>query len=163
MDKLLAHQHGGHRHRAFSIFILNDRNEILLQKRASAKYHAANLWSNTCCSHPQPDEDTLVSAHRRLKEELGLDLKIHSIGTVEYKIEVGNNLTEWEVDHLFIGRYNGEIILPSPAEVSDIYWITANKLQKSIKETPDKFTPWLPFIFQKLNTALTASILNIKI
>jgi isopentenyl-diphosphate delta-isomerase len=153
-DKLLAHQHGGSRHRAFSIFILNEKNEILLQQRASTKYHAANLWSNTCCSHPQPNESIKLSAQQRLKEELGLKADLHHIGTVEYKTEVTENLTEWEIDHLFLGRYNGQTLSLNPAEVSDIRWITIDKLLKNLEEEPKHFTPWLAFILPQLKNSL---------
>jgi isopentenyl-diphosphate delta-isomerase len=149
MDKLLAHQYGGQRHRAFSIFILNCANEVLLQKRAAKKYHAANVWSNTCCSHPQPEEQTLPSAKRRLEEELGFTTDILPMGKLEYKIPVGDSLTEWEVDHLFVGKYNGPVT-PDPDEVSTIKWVTLEWLENSLRVNPDDFAPWLKFIFPSL-------------
>lgn len=155
MDKLLAHQNGGQRHRAFSIFILNNKDEILLQRRASTKYHAASLWSNTCCSHPEPEEDTKVSAHRRLKEELCLDIEeLHHIGRIEYKAGVGNGLTEWEIDHLFLGKYHDQPIKPNPLEVSDTCWLPINTLLSKLKKEPKHFTPWLSFMLPSLQQGL---------
>lgn len=149
MDKLLAHQCGGQRHRAFSIFILNSANEFLLQKRAAEKYHAANMWSNACCSHPQPEEQTIVSANKRLKEELGFDTDIFPIGKVEYKANVGDSLTEWEVDHLFVGQYDGAVA-PNPDEVSGVKWVSLDWLESSLKINPDEYAPWFKFIFPVL-------------
>src|SRR5690606_31322221 len=100
MEKLIAHQQGL-LHRAFSIFIVNDKNEILLQQRADDKYHSGGLWSNACCSHPSPGENTLQAAHRRLQEELGFDCELHSLSQLRYKADVGNGLVENEYDYIF--------------------------------------------------------------
>src|SRR5437868_2002286 len=108
MEKLAAHQQGL-LHRAFSIFIFNDNGELLLQQRAIDKYHSGGLWTNTCCSHPQPGEETIVAAQRRLKEEMGFTTSIKKVFDFVYKAEFGNGLIEHEFDHVFAGNYNGEI------------------------------------------------------
>ncbi len=145
-DKLKAHMFGGKLHRAFSIFILNEKNELLLQQRALGKYHAAGLWSNTCCSHPQPGEDDLSSAESRLYEELGFTTKLKPFGHVIYKAAMENELTEWEYDILFIGFFNGAIST-SINEVKDTKWIQVNELENSLHKNPQDFSPWLPYIF----------------
>ena len=148
-DKLIAHQAPSQRHRAFSIFLFNKNNELLLQKRASHKYHAANLWSNTCCSHPQLGEDTLDSAKLRLLEELGIEAELKFLKKVEYKSHITADLYEWEIDHLFTGIFEGKIYL-NPEEVSEVTWINLDDLASELINNPSAYTPWLhillPFI-----------------
>ncbi|HEY1031875.1 MAG TPA: isopentenyl-diphosphate Delta-isomerase [Flavipsychrobacter sp.] len=140
MEKLQAHQKGA-LHRALSVFILNSKNEILLQQRAFSKYHSGGLWSNTCCSHPAPRESTLHAAHRRLQEEMGFDCELAPIFTLRYKADVSNELIENEYDHIYIGTYDGEI-KPNAEEANDYKFISAADLQRWMQEKPEDFTPW---------------------
>jgi len=105
MDKLEAHQQGK-LHRAFSIFIFNDSGELLVQQRASSKYHGANLWSNTCCSHPQWEEDVTLSAQERLNYEMGIQCSLIGLYKFIYNEKVENNLIEHELDYIFVGYSN---------------------------------------------------------
>ena len=140
MGKLEVHQKGL-LHRAFSVFIFNDNGQLLLQKRAAHKYHSAGLWTNTCCSHPSPGEETLIAANRRLKEEMGIDtILIHKTSFI-YKTPFDNGLTEHEFDHVFIGNYNENPVL-NEDEAEDHKWISLNELKENIKKTPDIFTSW---------------------
>ena len=148
-DKLTAHQGLGKRHRAFSVFITNDNGQLLLQKRAMGKYHAAGLWSNTCCSHPQLGENILNSAEVRLKEELGFTTSIQNFAKIEYKENVGNNLIEWELDHLFWGKFSSHQIIPNFDEVDDIDWVDIDKLVTDISLKSENYTSWLPLILPK--------------
>jgi isopentenyl-diphosphate delta-isomerase len=109
MEKMEAHEKAL-LHRAFSIFIFNKKGEMLLQKRSAKKYHSAGLWTNTCCSHPQPDEDILQSATKRLREEMGFDTTIIKAFDFIYNAPFDNGLTEYEFDHVFIGHYDGAVI-----------------------------------------------------
>ncbi|MGB0449356.1 MAG: isopentenyl-diphosphate Delta-isomerase [Porticoccaceae bacterium] len=145
-DKLSAHQGHGKRHRAFSVFITNADGHLLMQKRASAKYHAGGLWSNSCCSHPQPGEDIVSSAESRLQEELGFTTSVQKFSKIEYREYVGNNLTEWELDHLFWGESSARKVIPNPDEVDDIDWVDIDELQREISLRPDAYTSWLPLI-----------------
>jgi len=140
-EKLKTHQEGT-LHRAFSIFILNSKSELLLQKRTNTKYHSEDLWANTCCSHPRPGETTKKAAHRRLNEEMGFDCDLEEIFSFTYKVKYDNDLFEHEYDHVFIGKYEGE---PSPnvKEVSDWKWIELEELRKQIQENPDAYAYWL--------------------
>ncbi|MFC1524701.1 isopentenyl-diphosphate Delta-isomerase [Thermodesulfobacteriota bacterium] len=140
--KLAAHTNGGVLHRAFSIFIINEENKILLQQRATSKYHCPGLWSNSCCSHPRPDRDVLQEATTRLRCELGFTTDLHHVDTCTYRVPVDNDLTEWEVDHIFVGEFPGTMS-PNPEEVADIRWITLEELQGSLASKPSDFTPWL--------------------
>ncbi len=141
MGKMEAHKSGA-LHRAISVFVMNDKNELLLQQRAEEKYHSGGLWSNTCCSHPKPAESTIAAAHRRLQEEMGFDCELESIFTLRYKAEVGNELIENEYDHIFLGHYNGAIEI-NKEEVQDYQYITIDNLEKMMKAVPESFTPWL--------------------
>ncbi|MBA2654892.1 MAG: isopentenyl-diphosphate Delta-isomerase [Gammaproteobacteria bacterium] len=144
-DKLTAHQQGL-LHRAFSIFIFRETNnkfELLLQQRSDNKYHCAGLWTNTCCSHPQPGEDITESAYNRLKFEMGLECPLHEVGVLTYRAEVGNGLIEHEIDHIFIGKYLDNMIYFNHDEVQDYQWISLAKLEDDIQENLNKYTPWL--------------------
>jgi isopentenyl-diphosphate Delta-isomerase len=129
-------------HRAFSIFVFNDKNELLLQQRAASKYHSPGLWTNTCCSHPRPGEKTIDAAHRRLQEEMGFDCKLEEIFSFVYKAELGNNLIEHEFDHVFIGYYDGKIF-PDASEAGDYKWIDLEFLKNDIIKKPAIYTAWL--------------------
>jgi len=140
MEKMAAHREGV-LHRAISVFILNDNNELLLQQRALDKYHSGGLWTNTCCSHPMPAEDTLAAAHRRLMEEMGFDTTLEPIFTLRYKAEVGNDLIENEYDHIFTGRYSGAPVL-NPEEAMAGQYVPLNDVARWLNERPQEFTAW---------------------
>lgn len=147
MNKLEAHEKGL-LHRAFSIFIFNHENQLLLQQRALSKYHSPGLWTNTCCSHPQPGEILIESAQRRLMEEMGFSCDITKIFDFTYKAEVGNGLTEHEFDHVFTGLYSSDPF-PNKEEVADFRWISMEKLLLEIRENPEKFTIWFRIILER--------------
>ncbi len=142
MEKLKAHEEGA-LHRAFSVFIMNKKGELLIQKRAAEKYHGGGLWSNTCCSHPTGQIKT--DAERRLAEEMGFSVDLIEFGEVKYNLKVGK-LIENEYDHLFIGFYDGPIN-PNPEEVSDYKWIVPEILKRDFSENPNRYTPWFIEIF----------------
>jgi isopentenyl-diphosphate delta-isomerase len=152
MEKLEAHKKGL-LHRAFSVFIFNRKGEMLLQKRAAKKYHSPNLWSNACCSHPMPGEDTLAAAHRRLQEELGFDTELNPLFQFVYKTDFDNGLTEHEFDHVFIGYYDGEIN-PDDAEISDYCFIKTEAISESLERHHHKYTSWFKIAFSKLESQL---------
>ena len=151
MDKMEAHL-SGTLHRAFSVFVLNNNNELILQQRALHKYHSGGLWSNTCCSHPMPAESTLAAAHRRLQEEMGFDCELKPIFTLRYKANVGE-LIENEYDHIYLGTYNGDVKI-NKEEVSDYKLISLKKLEDELANKPNSFTPWLHLAFQQFKAAV---------
>ena len=116
-------------HRAFSVFIFNDKNELLLQRRAISKYHSGGLWTNTVCSHPAPGEDTISAAHRRLVEEMGFDTEVKEVFTFSYKHEFDNGITENEFDHVIVGKYNNDPI-SNPEEVEEWGHVEGGMLKK---------------------------------
>jgi len=148
MEKLEAHEKGA-LHRAFSIFIFNDKGELLLQQRALNKYHSAGLWTNTCCSHPRPNEDTLVAANRRLIEEMGFETILTHKTQFIYKTVFDNNLTEHEFDHVFYGTYSKKPTI-NLNEVEDFVWMAPEKIIAQIKSDPNKFTSWFKIAMEKL-------------
>lgn len=148
MEKLEAHQKGI-LHRAFSVFIFNDRYELLLQKRALDKYHSGGLWTNTCCSHPSPGDGLLAAAKRRLIEEMGIRAPLEIISSFIYKAAFENGLIEHEFDHILIGRYNDEVEI-NPMEVMDYKWISITDLNKEVSRHPDEFTIWFLKIYKQV-------------
>jgi len=145
MEKLRAHQQGL-LHRAFSIFIYRfhqQQCEILLQRRHPNKYHSGGLWTNTCCSHPTPDESILSAATRRLYEELGITADLTEIGVFHYRAVVGNHLIENEIDHVLIGEMPQQIPKVDPLEIAEIAWMSVNDLQSQLKQSPERYTAWL--------------------
>ena len=145
MGKLEAHQQPI-LHRAFSVFIFNRNGEMLLQKRAEHKYHSAGLWTNACCSHPGPGEETIVSAARRLEEEMGFSTPLEKIFHFTYRASFENGLHEYEFDHVFTGEYNGEVY-PNPNEVSGAFFMDMNALKASLAQYPDRYTAWFAIAF----------------
>jgi isopentenyl-diphosphate delta-isomerase len=126
-EKLQAHQEGLC-HRAFSVFILRINHaknvEILLQQRAGTKYHSPLLWTNTCCSHPRPNEDIIAAGQRRLKEEMGIEADLESLGRFHYIAHFTNGLTENEVDHVLVGYCQDDEFHPNQNEVEAYRWIS---------------------------------------
>ncbi len=147
MEKQEAHVQGV-LHRAFSVFLFNERGETLLQQRAETKYHSPLLWTNTCCSHPREGETYLEGAQRRLQEEMGITCSLEKKFQFIYKADVGQGLTEHELDHVFIGIFNDEPKI-NVEEVADYRWATLDTVQHEIKNHPDKYTEWFKIIFEE--------------
>ena len=159
-EKLKAHQNAN-LHRAFSIFVFNDKGQLLLQQRALNKYHSAGLWTNTCCSHPRPDEETINAAHRRLKEEMGFDCELVEIFSFKYKTVFDNGLTENEFDHVFLGTYNNNPI-PNLLEANAYKWVDIKWLEQDIKNNETIYTVWLKICFKKIFNYITMTSPAIK-
>ncbi|MCD6477442.1 MAG: isopentenyl-diphosphate Delta-isomerase [Candidatus Aenigmarchaeota archaeon] len=149
-EKLKAHQNGGKLHRAFSILVFNSEGKLLIQRRASTKYHSPGLWANTCCSHPRPGEELIDAAHRRLKEECGFDTDLKEVFSFIYEAQFDNRLTEKELDHVLIGYYDGGVH-PNPDEVDEVKWVEVNKLKEDMRHNPKKYAPWFVIIMEKLD------------
>lgn len=155
-EKLAAHEQN-QLHRAFSIFIFRDADqpEILLQQRASGKYHCPDLWTNTCCSHPHPGETVLTAGARRLQEELGFTASLIDLGWFHYNVHFENGLSENEIDHVLIGKVSPDTtITPTPDEVKAVRWITIEALESEMAAEPAKFTPWLGMAIEVVKKAL---------
>lgn len=147
MPKLEAHQKA-RLHRAFSVFIFNDKNELMLQQRSWQKYHSPGLWTNTCCSHQREGETNEEAGKRRLEEEMGFvtDLK-ESIAFI-YKAPFDNGLTEHELDHVLIGKYNGVPVINAD-EVASWKWMTLEDVKLDMKTHPENYTAWFKIIFDE--------------
>ena len=154
MEKLEVHQKAL-LHRAFSIFIFNGKGEMLLQKRAVEKYHSPGLWTNACCSHPQPGQTIPEAAVIRLREEMGFTTPLTKAFDFIYKSAFDNGLTEYEFDHVLIGYYNGKIEPFSP-EVSDYCHKCPDTIRDDIRSHPEQFTEWFKIAFPKVEEYLAA-------
>lgn len=148
MEKMEAHEKGL-LHRAFSVFIFNNKGEMLLQQRALNKYHSGGLWTNACCSHPRPCEDTLKAANRRLMEEMGIEASLTLKTSFTYKTSFENGLTEHEYDHIFVGTFNDEPKVNS-TEVNSYCWKSVESVKNSVKQMPDIYTSWFKIALEKV-------------
>lgn len=148
VEKLAAHQLG-YLHRAFSIFIIDQNGNMLLQQRALNKYHSGGLWTNACCSHPSPGETVESAARRRLQEEMGFQCPLLKVFEFTYYSRLDNGLIEHEYDHVLLGIYDG-IIIHDPAEVNDYQYKSLAEIAKSLEESPSIFTTWFQLSFHKV-------------
>lgn len=140
-SKELAHSKGI-LHRAFSVYIINEKKEVLLQKRNINKYHSGGLWSNTCCSHPTSNCDLLEFASERLYQELGIEAQLEEIGQFVYRNEFDNKLIEYEYDHVLFGVVTGEKVVPNVQEIDSFAWYKINEIEEMLIENPKLFTAW---------------------
>lgn len=147
MPKLEAHQKAV-LHRAFSVFILNENKEIMLQQRAQHKYHSPLLWTNTCCSHQREGETNIQAGNRRLFEEMGFQTEIKELFHFIYKAPFDNGLTEHELDHVMIGYYNEAPVI-NPDEVEDWKWMKIEDIKKDMVKHPESYTVWFKIIFDE--------------
>ncbi|MEM4398036.1 MAG: isopentenyl-diphosphate Delta-isomerase [Candidatus Woesearchaeota archaeon] len=155
LEKLEAHKKGL-LHRAFSIFVFNEKKELLLQKRAE-KYHSSYLWSNTCCSHPISEDEKLIKkeAEKRLLEEMGFTCSLEKKFTFIYRAKLDNNLIEHEYDIVFFGFVDSSLkIVPNKQEVIDYKWISLGDLKRDIEKNNENYTPWLRIIIDDVISLL---------
>jgi isopentenyl-diphosphate delta-isomerase len=147
-EKLSAHRAEGRLHRAFSVLLFDADGRTLLQRRAAVKYHFAGRWANACCGHPRPGENTLDAARRRLHEELGIDTELSELASFTYRAEdAGSGLTEHEIDHVLVGRFDGDL-QPNPLETDAVRWVDPAALQRALAERPDDYAPWVVRVWQ---------------
>jgi isopentenyl-diphosphate Delta-isomerase len=148
MEKMEAHEKGV-LHRAFSVFIFNNKHQMLLQQRAIGKHHSGGLWTNACCSHPRSGETTEEAAHRRLQEEMGFDCELKKAFHFIYKKELDNNLTEHELDHVFIGTFNGTPSINSD-EVESYKFVALPELIQDVQENENNYTEWFKICLEQV-------------
>ncbi len=151
-EKIEAHRKGL-LHRAFSVFVVDSSGSLLLQKRASGKYHSPGLWTNTCCSHPRPGESVHDAAVRRLQEEMGIHCKLSKSFTFIYRADFDNGLTEHEFDHVLIGVCDNEPV-PDHREVESFQYIDLDSLSADIEKNPDNYTVWFRIAYPKVRSIL---------
>lgn len=147
MDKLEAHQQGA-LHRAFSVLLFDRKGQLLLQQRATDKYHSGGLWTNTCCSHPDPGESVEEGASRRLREEMGLEAPLKKLFTTRYYLELGDGMIENEFDHVFIATSDEEPQVNSE-EVMDQRFASKEEIEDELQASPETFTEWFKVIWQE--------------
>lgn len=156
MEKLEAHRKGL-LHRAFSVLIYNSKGEILLQQRSWKKYHSGGLWTNTCCSHPQPDEDIQTAGRRRLREEMGIDVGVDFSHKFIYRTPLDHDLVEHEYDHVFVGRFDGEPVI-NPDEVADWRFSSPADIKSEMIKNPEAFTYWFKLIINQPELSTLQSV-----
>ena len=147
MPKMEAHEKGL-LHRAFSVFIFNNNDELMLQQRALDKYHSPGLWTNTCCSHQRDGESNIQAGKRRLKEEMGFTADLKESISFIYKAPFDNGLTEHELDHVLLGQFNGTPTI-NTNEVASWKWMKLEDVKEDLALHPEIYTEWFKIIFQK--------------
>jgi len=147
MSKMEAHEKGV-LHRAFSVFIFNDKDELMLQQRALSKYHSPGLWTNTCCSHQRDGETSLDAGRRRLEEEMGFTVALKETTSFIYNAPFDNGLTEHELDHILVGNFNGAPKI-NETEVAAWKWMPLKDVKDDISNNPSEYTTWFKIIFDK--------------
>lgn len=147
MPKMEAHEKAV-LHRAFSVFVFNDKNELMLQQRALHKYHSPGLWTNTCCSHQRDGESNIEAGTRRLQEEMGFTVPLEESISFIYKAPFDNGLTEHELDHILIGHSEQEPVI-NKDEVAAWKWMDLEKVKQDIASHPELYTAWFKIIFDK--------------
>ena len=147
LPKMEAHEKGV-LHRAFSVFILNQKGELMLQQRALHKYHSPGLWTNTCCSHQREGEENLQAGTRRLEEEMGFSVPLEELFSFIYKAPFDNGLTEHELDHVMLGYYEGIPEINSD-EVNTWKWMSLNEIASDLTVNPESYTVWFKIIFER--------------
>ncbi|HSG68368.1 MAG TPA: isopentenyl-diphosphate Delta-isomerase [Bacteroidales bacterium] len=148
MEKMEAHEKAL-LHRAFSIFIFNKAGQMMLQRRALSKYHSPGLWTNACCSHPRPGESLKQATSRRIVEEMGFSCDMREVFSFIYKAPFDHGLTEHELDHVFIGHYNGEPVINTD-EVDDWKWIDVKVLLNEVHAHPELYTVWFRIALEEM-------------
>lgn len=156
MPKMEAHEKAV-LHRAFSVFIMDEDGQIMLQQRAAHKYHSPLLWTNTCCSHQREGETNIMAGKRRLQEEMGFETELEELFSFIYKAPFDNGLTEHELDHVMLGKYNAKPIINTD-EVADWKWMKLIDIQNDIAHNPEAYTAWFKVIFEKFYDHLTEKI-----
>lgn len=147
MAKMEAHEKAL-LHRAFSVFVLNDKNEIMLQQRAATKYHSPLLWTNTTCSHQRSGETNLQAGTRRLQEEMGFTTPLKELFSFIYKAPFDNGLTEHEYDHVMIGYHNNAPLL-NREEAESWKWMAIEDVKNDMQAYPECYTIWFRIIFDE--------------
>ena len=158
MEKMEAHEKGL-LHRAFSILLFNTKGELLLQQRALEKYHSPGLWTNTCCSHPRPNERTADAAHRRLFEEMGMKAELNEAFHFTYRAALEHGLIEHEIDHVFIG-YTEESPQINTSEVMAFQWISLEDIQTDIQKNPNRYTAWFKLLMEDHYSSIQQALIH---
>ncbi|QTD38182.1 isopentenyl-diphosphate Delta-isomerase [Polaribacter batillariae] len=153
MEKIEAHEKAL-LHRAFSVFVFNEKGELMLQQRAASKYHSPLLWTNTCCSHQRDGESNLEAGKRRLQEEMGFTTDLKEVFSFIYKAPFDNGLTEHELDHVMVGKFDNAPNI-NKNEVEDYKWMTLEAVKKDMEKNPEIYTEWFKIIFDKSYEKLT--------
>lgn len=156
MEKIEAHEKAL-LHRAFSVFVFNDKGELMLQQRAKEKYHSPLLWTNTCCSHQREGESNIAAGKRRLQEEMGFSCELEEVFSFIYKAPFDNGLTEHELDHVMVGKYNANPEV-NKEEVESFKWMPLEEVKKDIENNPELYTEWFKIIFRESYTEISKFI-----
>ncbi|MES1924635.1 isopentenyl-diphosphate Delta-isomerase [Salinisphaera sp. T31B1] len=157
--KAEAHLGEGVLHRAFSIFLFDDDDNIWLQQRAPGKQLWGGFWSNSCCSHPRRGETVDAAAKRRLHEELGVDAELTFLYRFEYHARFGDIGSEHELCSVYVGRTSASLSV-NPNEISACQTMSAERLDAELADNPAAYTPWLKLEWPRIRSHHWATVEN---
>ncbi|NTU46889.1 isopentenyl-diphosphate Delta-isomerase [Candidatus Roizmanbacteria bacterium] len=141
--KLASHHSKTALHRGFSLFLFNEKNQLLLQQRSSLKKTWPLVWSNSVCGHPMINEKPEDAAARRLKFELGIEHASILMALPDYRYRAEkNNIVENEFCPIMIGKTTVKTLQVNPSEVEATKWIIWEDWLKEVKTHPGNYSPW---------------------
>lgn len=158
MEKMEAHRKG-RLHRAFSVFLFDAQDRLILQRRALSKYHSPGLWANTCCSHPRQHESIAEAGRRRLNEEMGIDAELTPMFTFIYRAEMGNGLVEHELDHVLVG-HTSKLPAINPDEVAEYRSLSLTEIKQDLELNPAHYTAWFKIVFNRFAQEINQTALS---
>jgi isopentenyl-diphosphate delta-isomerase len=149
LSKSQAHDGQGILHRAFSVFLFNEKGELLLQQRVGTKRLWPGYWSNSCCSHPRRGETMQTATRRRLRDELNVEAELEYVYKFSYQAEFGELGAEHELCHVYLGSVAGDVHA-NDHEIESVRFVSVADLEAEFEATPEQFTPWFLMEWQCL-------------
>jgi isopentenyl-diphosphate delta-isomerase len=149
LSKQECHDGAGILHRAFSLFVFNADQELLLQKRGAEKRLWPLYWSNSCCSHPRKGESMDVATVRRLQEEFGIQAKLEFVYKFSYQAQFGELGSEHELCSVYLGRTDQSYSM-NRTEIAEARYLSRGQLDQELQANPDDFTPWFKMEWEQL-------------
>ncbi len=159
-SKAECHNGEGILHRAFSIFIFNDKGQLLLQRRGEEKRLWPLYWSNSCCSHPRQGESNELATQRRLEEELGFSAPLKFLFKFQYHARYGEEGSERELCSVYIGKWNGPVHA-NPTEIAEWRFVDLEELERELHEHPENFSPWFKMEWERIRREHMDDILEL--
>jgi len=152
-----CHAGEGLLHRAITVFLFNNKGELLITQRSAFKTLWPGGWDTSCSTHVYEGETSVQAGERRLLQELGITSTLKHLLTFHYQVRFNERSSENEMCALLVGAYDG-VVSPNAQEVSGYRWIDINHPPiranrrmdfQGSNEDDHGYTPWLKIALQK--------------
>jgi len=150
LTKAECHDDEGILHRAFSVFIFNEKGELLIQQRSKQKRLWSLTWSNSCCSHPRKGESMEIATQRRIEEELGFKTALEFLYKFQYQARYDATGSENEICYVYIGLVRSDDVRINPTEIAEWKFVSPQAMDRQLETNPDDFTPWFKMEWQRI-------------